>query len=53
MIPVPWGCLKTDGVAHESPAPGCVGLIPLFETKEQAEEWAGPNVEILLLSKND
>jgi hypothetical protein len=44
--PVPWRYLVTNGEPHQPPAPGCIAFIPLFDTEQQAREWAGPNGEI-------
>lgn len=46
MHPTPWDCLVTDGQPHQPPAPGCCALIPLFTTKQEARDWAGPDYEI-------
>jgi hypothetical protein len=51
----PWDRLITNGQPTASPAPGCCALIPVFETEQQAREWAGADaaVEPLLLSEAD
>jgi hypothetical protein len=46
MNPTPWHCLVTDGQPHDPPAPGCCGLLPLFETEQQARDWAGPDMTV-------
>lgn len=42
----PWAALVTNGEPHQPPAPGCSAFIPLFDTEQQAREWAGDDVEL-------
>lgn len=49
MVPVPWSCLATNGQPHDPPAPGCCALLPLFETQQQAQDWAGPDAVVVPL----
>jgi hypothetical protein len=42
-----WSTLASSGEAHPSTAQGCSACIPLFETEQQARDWAGDEVELM------
>lgn len=47
--PVSWSCLVTDGQPHGPPAPGCVALIPVFASEQEARDWAGSDADVVRL----